>query len=458
MIKSDLRISVLSRRAPIRFGSGLAPSVEHVGGLTRVLPALAEFAHINWFAFASDGQGSIPGNYSYSEIAHQVLRNEINISLVKVNDESLNLGDWLCATILWPLLHDLEIPKIGAAKLDSSLAAIAESSSALAHASVESEASGFFVNDFQLSQVPLALRASGKREPITFFLHTPWPKTMPSNPTTLKLLKFLATGMLAANVIEFQTKHDLLGFQEFTARYFSLEATGALLRVNPVSVDYSRLQNLAQVKDLVTSLERNDISFVHIARSDPVKNTAAVIDAFTQVFQARIQSGYRIYLDLFIVPSRQQWPEYQHLFNEILRQVEVANEELSIHQKDAIRLRIGNDHQNAVRALTRYDYLLVCSVADGLNLVVKEGAILNQRNGVIISTPKVGAMAELGDFCVIARDSSEANIVAAIKCAMNLDPAIRVSMSQKLRNQVKEYDLSHWARSVVANFEPKGQA
>ena len=100
-----------------------------------------------------------------------------------------------------------------------------------------------------------------------------------------------------------------------------------------------------------------------------------------------------------------------------------------------------------------YDYLIVCSVADGLNLVVKEGAILNTRNGVIVSTANVGAMAELGNFCVLADDSDEVSIARALVTAKKLDLKSREEMSVKLKKQITEFSASHWAQSVTASLK-----
>jgi trehalose 6-phosphate synthase len=158
-------------------------------------------------------------------------------------------------------------------------------------------------------------------------------------------------------------------------------------------------------------------------------------------------------LDLYLVPSRQQWPTYQGLLAEIVECVNKYNNILSSLNYSPIRLHIGNDYHRASQALARYNYLIACSVADGLNLVVKEGAILNNRNGVIISTEKVGAMAELGKFCVVAANASEACVTQALLDAKDLDYESRSKMSVELKRHIQEFDSSNWAQNVVASFK-----
>ena len=312
---------------------------------------------------------------------------------------------------------------------------------------------GYFVNDFQLSKVPTTLRELASNKPLTFFLHTPWPKSIPRDSNAIKILKFLATGMLSADVIEFQTRNDLQEFENFVMTHLPLELANVALEVNPVSVDVQALQDQPLCVDGSTQLLANEVSYVHIARSDPIKNTLATISAFTELAKDFKESMPRSYLDLYLVPSRQQWPEYQSLLAQITECVEINNARLSSLNYIPIRLHIGNDYQRASHALTRYDYLIACSVADGLNLVVKEGAILNNRNGVIVSTKNVGAMAELGDFCIIVGEANAMGITEALIKARSLSFESRSKMSFEQKRQIQEFDLSFWAKSVVANFK-----
>ena len=225
------------------------------------------------------------------------------------------------------------------------------------------------------------------------------------------------------------------------------------LEVNPVSVNVQQLNLQSLNTEDLLNLREDEISYVHIARSDPIKNTLASINGFTELARDFKDSAPRNYLDLYIVPSRQQWPMYQVLLSEIVKTVEQCNSKLSSLNYAPIRLHIGNDYQRASQALTRYDYLIACSVADGLNLVVKEGAILNDRNGVIISTTQVGAIAELGNFCIVAAEATEIGIIESLSEAQNLSSETRRNMSAELKRHIQEFDSSYWAQNAVANFK-----
>jgi trehalose 6-phosphate synthase len=363
------------------------------------------------------------------------------------------MGDWFCTHYIWPLLHDLPVPELVDEMLEQHFNAIRSTSRDLAAECLDINNDGYFVNDFQLSQVPTALRELEPNTPITFFLHTPWPRPIPSNTDAIKILEFLATGMLSADVIEFQTQNDLQEFENFVITHLPLGLEGVRLDVNPVSVDVQTLQAQPLPIEDTTILLEDEISYVHIARSDPIKNTLATITAFTELAMHFTGSMPRSYLDIYLVPSRQQWPKYQSLMTQITECVGKSNVQLSSLGYKPIRLHIGNDYQRASQALTRYDYLIACSLADGLNLVIKEGAILNGRNGVIVSSNKVGAMAELGDFCIIAADITSTGIATSLLEARNLSTESRRKMSFELKRQIQEFDLGLWAQSVVAQFK-----
>ena len=453
MTDGQLKIGVLSRRAPIGYDPDLGPTVEHVGGLTRVLPALAEFAQINWTALATQSQIGLPNKHSLTTISGQDYQHHIDIFLSEVDAFDLKQSDWFGTHYIWPLLHDLPIPEMEPAILSANFDSVKSVCNSIATNCIESGNQGYLVNDFQLSQVPLHLKNLEPEKPITFFLHTPWPKFISTSELATKILNFLASGMLVADVIQFQTQKDLQAFENFVNEHMAVPCISTKLEVNPVSINVQVLQEGTQSSANQLTLSESDISYLHIARIDPIKNTLATIKAFAEFTKAIKNSARHRYLDLYLVPSRQQWPGYRALLGEIVKCVELCNSELSFLGYAPIRLHLGNDYNRSIQALARYDYLLVCSVADGLNLVVKEGATLNSRNGTIISTPKVGAMAELGKFCVIAANATEEGIAQALLDAQNLDCDARKNISAELKRHIQECDASNWAQAVVANFK-----
>ena len=62
-----------------------------------------------------------------------------------------------------------------------------------------------------------------------------------------------------------------------------------------------------------------------------------------------------------------------------------------------VDLQVADNFPQSVAAYKQYDVLLVNAVYDGLNLVAKEGPLVNTRDGVLVLSENAGAHEELGD-------------------------------------------------------------
>jgi trehalose-6-phosphate synthase len=62
-------------------------------------------------------------------------------------------------------------------------------------------------------------------------------------------------------------------------------------------------------------------------------------------------------------------------------------------------------------------------------------------------------MAELEDNCVLADGVDQASISIALKKAANLNEETRRVMSMQLKSHVNEFDVSRWAKSIVASLK-----
>ena len=59
-----------------------------------------------------------------------------------------------------------------------------------------------------------------------------------------------------------------------------------------------------------------------------------------------------------------------------------------------------DDYERSIAGFLRYDVLLVNPIKDGLNLVAKEGPLVNRRDGVLCLSPEAGSYDELHDAAV----------------------------------------------------------
>ena len=96
-------------------------------------------------------------------------------------------------------------------------------------------------------------------------------------------------------------------------------------------------------------------------------------------------------------PSRQDVPEYVEYLEKIEALVAVINHRHGTTDWMPIDLRLRDDFEEAVALYKHFDLLLVNAMWDGMNLVSKEGPLVNTRDGMMILSENTGAHEELGD-------------------------------------------------------------
>ena len=111
-----------------------------------------------------------------------------------------------------------------------------------------------------------------------------------------------------------------------------------------------------------------------------------------------------------------------------------------------IDLRIGDDFPLSVAAYTEYDVLFVNPIFDGLNLVAKEGPLLNERDGVLVLSENAGAArgARRRGRCREPVRRRGAGGRASSRRSSCRRPSGRSGLSA-LREHVRAHDSAWWA-------------
>jgi trehalose 6-phosphate synthase len=99
-----------------------------------------------------------------------------------------------------------------------------------------------------------------------------------------------------------------------------------------------------------------------------------------------------------------------------------------------------------------YDVLLVNSIIDGMNLVAKEGALINERSGVIVLSEGAGAAMQLGNEALIVSPADVEGTADAIYQALTMPIRERQARAQRLRRLVERDDVSVWFRDQLADI------
>jgi len=112
-----------------------------------------------------------------------------------------------------------------------------------------------------------------------------------------------------------------------------------------------------------------------------------------------------------------------------------------------VRVFYEDNYAQAIAAMSRYDVLLVNPVIDGMNLVSKEGPLVNERNGVLILSELAGSHEQLWEFALSIAPADLEGTVRALHCALTMSARERRRRATGLKRIIKSEDITHWLES-----------
>jgi trehalose 6-phosphate synthase len=97
-----------------------------------------------------------------------------------------------------------------------------------------------------------------------------------------------------------------------------------------------------------------------------------------------------------------------------------------------------------VAAMQCYDVLLVNSIADGMNLVAKEGPIVNRRHGQLVLSERTGAREQLESAAIVISPCDISATANALHEALTMPIGKRREQANQLQALVKKEDVFWW--------------
>ncbi len=159
-----------------------------------------------------------------------------------------------------------------------------------------------------------------------------------------------------------------------------------------------------------------------------------------------------------LMPSRQDVPEYAEYLERIEAVVAVVNHRHGTPDWMPIQLKLRDDLEEAVAAYKNYDVLVVNAMFDGMNLVAKEGPLVNERDGVSILSENTGAHEELGEYALSVNPFDLQDTADSIHAALTMSPQERKRRADGLKAIVTERDPGDWIDDQLADIAEKARA
>jgi trehalose 6-phosphate synthase/phosphatase len=341
-----------------------------------------------------------------------------------------------------------------------------------------------WVQDYHLMGVADALRGMKVRQPIAFFLHTPFPAldVFRKLPWRLVLLRSL----LRHDLIGFQTDRDREKFVH-TLRCLvpdvEIEADGGLptvrtdsrsvkLGVYPISIDADEFAEAAAKErvrqearrirqELVAHSGRDPDSHVGVLgvdRLDYTKGLTRKLRAFQQALRRHPELRGNVTLTQLVVPSREGIPEYDALKARIDGLVGEICGEFTDGGWSPIRYEYGRWSRSRLLAHYRAARVaLVTPLQDGMNLVAKEFCAASiDDDGVLVLSEHAGAAAQLHADALLVNPYDLDQLTSAIHRSCTMDPAERWARMRRMREGIRRQDIHWWAESFLRDAQARG--
>ena len=280
-------------------------------------------------------------------------------------------------------------------------------------------------------------------------------------------------GLLANDIVGFHTRsyrrnflqccRDLMDLEvDFDAGVVHFEDREVWVRAYPLPIDSTATRAVA-ARDRVREFEekllrrRREFSILRVDRADLSKNVLRGFTAFDIFLEQHPEFRERITFIAQLMPSRTDVPEYAEYLERIEALVAVVNHRHGTPDWMPIHLKLRDDLEEAMASYKHYDVLMVNAMFDGMNLVAKEGPLVNERDGVSILSENTGAHEELGEFALSVNPFDIQELADSIHAALTMSGEERARRARGLKEIVTSRDPGDWIDEQLADIRKKAR-
>ena len=315
------------------------------------------------------------------------------------------------------------------------------------------EGATVLVQDYHLCLLPGMLRRRRPDLRSVHFSHTPF-----ADPGILRVLpepvaRDLLSGMSAARSCGFHTSR---WERAFRACCSDMGIEPARTFVSALTPDPEGLAARLAAPECVEARARVDNlvgdrrMVLRVDRIEPSKNLLRGFWAFDELLAGRPDLRGRVVMVANAYLSRQTLADYLAYATETDHAAARVNERWATAGWQPVVFDVADDPTRSLAALTRYDVLLVNPLRDGLNLVAKEGPLVNCYDGAVALSREAGAFEELRPAVTELNPFDISGTASALAAALDLDPAERARRAEALREIVQRRKPTDWLSDLLA--------
>src|SRR6266567_2053037 len=451
------RLVIASNRGPVEYHISHNKTLKHrrgSGGMVTALIGAASRLDVTWVAMAmteGDRLAIREAQQNNDGLLQPPLRGQkMQLRYVAIPKTAYRKHyEQICNTLLWFLQHYLYDPaddSISASKLQ------------------DAWENGYYVANRAIAEAVNVEIEHQDTTPIVMLHDIRCWQFLPSN-----IAQAIYSGLTGNDIIGFQTERDARNFLEgartlLDGAVVDFEEGGVWwqghrtqARAYPISISVTEERRIVQSRAGKRAAEKilpllGEKTVMRVDRIEPTKNIVRGFQAYAQMLDEHPELQGRVKFLAFLVPSRQSMPEYRRYNTEVMKIIEEINQRYGTDEWIPIQAFSGNDRTQALAAMQYYDVLLVNPIIDGMNLVAKEGPIVNLTDGVVVLSRTAGAFQQMGKASIPTSPTDVHETAQALYKALTLPSDERRIKATLARQIVERQDLNKWLQRQIADI------
>jgi trehalose 6-phosphate synthase len=327
------------------------------------------------------------------------------------------------------------------------------------------------LHDYHLYVAPRYIREVRPDVFLHHFVHIPWTQPDAWRVLPSDIREDVYEGILSNDIVAFHTRSYRRNFLLCCRDLFDLEVdeeAGVVrfagrdvwVRAYPLPISEETFRRNAQREEVhryehEILRRRREHLILRVDRADLSKNVLRGFTAFDLFLDQHPEFHEQVTFIAHLIPSRQDVPEYAEYLERIEALVAVVNHRHGTTDWMPIELRLRENLEEAIAAYKHYDLLMVNAMFDGMNLIAKEGPLVNERNGVSLLSENTGAHEELADFALSVNPFDVQEQADAIHRALTMSAEERTWRAQGLKRIVTSRDPGDWVDDQLRDIEAK---
>jgi trehalose 6-phosphate synthase len=487
MTPADPKLVLVSNRGPatfVRDEAGELVASRGGGGLVTALTGLVHHRDALWVASAmSDEDAEMAAQHDGKSFSCEIeggttYRVRLVASEAQAYDRFYNV---IANPMLWFIQHYLwdlsNAPDIGRWEVEAYEHGYLTVNRDIADAVLD-EIDGVddavvMIHDYHLYAAPKFIREARPDVFLHHFVHIPWTQPDAWRVLPRDMREGIFEGILANDIVAFHTRAYRRNFLLCCRELFDLdvdERAGVVhfngrdvwVRAYPLPISADTFKRTAQ-RPAVHEYEREILRrrrehlILRVDRADLSKNILRGFSAFDLFLDQHPEFKEQVTFIAHLIPSRQDVPQYAEYLERIEALVAVVNHRHGTTDWMPIDLRLRENLEEAIAAYKHYDLLMVNAMFDGMNLIAKEGPLVNERHGVSLLSENTGAHEELAEFALSVNPFDVQEQADAIYRALTMSAKERSWRAEGLKRVVTARDPGDWVDDQLADIEAKSQ-